>query len=66
MQIGLTPWIQIRIRTEIKSWIGIRIETNADPNSTTLLCFLLIIAFLVGLPRKCAPDPVIPKVMTAL
>ncbi len=36
---GLTPWIRIRtglapmirIRKEIKSWIRIRIDTNADP-----------------------------------
>jgi hypothetical protein len=24
-------WIRIRIRIEIKSWIRIRVETNADP-----------------------------------
>ncbi len=29
----LAPWIRIRIwiRIEVKSWIWIRIETNADP-----------------------------------
>jgi hypothetical protein len=27
----MAPWIRIWIRAEIKSWIPIRIETNADP-----------------------------------
>jgi hypothetical protein len=31
MRIGLAPRFGIRICMEIKSWIWIRIETNADP-----------------------------------
>ncbi len=28
--IGMAPWIRIWIRIEMKSWIRIRTETNAD------------------------------------
>ncbi len=28
--VWLPPWLHIRIRFEVKSWIRIRIEANAD------------------------------------
>jgi hypothetical protein len=31
IRIGLAHWIRTWIHIEIKSWIRIRIETNADP-----------------------------------